>query len=107
MEEVGVDCSGCQTKEVIERVIGKNLIVPNKKNSRGACNCLLGQDIGAYNSCLHLCKYCYANADKQLVLDNVKKHNDNSPLLIGEIEKDDIITDANQRSYINKQISLF
>lgn len=107
LEEVGVDCSGCQTKEVIERAIGQNLIVPNKKNSRGACNCLLGQDIGAYNSCLHLCKYCYANADKQLVLDNVKKHNDNSPLLIGEIEKDDIITDANQRSYINKQISLF
>lgn len=107
LEEVGVDCSGCQTVETIEKVINQKLIVPDRKNARGLCNCLLGQDIGAYNTCLHLCKYCYANADKKVVLANARKHNPNSPLLIGEIEKEDIVTNAKQESYINNQLSLF
>lgn len=107
LEEVGVDCSGCQTVETIEEAIGQKLIVPNRKNARGSCNCLLGQDIGSYNTCLHLCKYCYANADKKVVIGNAKKHNPNSPLLIGEIEKSDIITKAKQISYIRNQISMF
>ena len=107
LSAVGVDCTGCQTKETIENAIGQKLEVPSKKNARGACNCLLGQDIGAYNTCLHLCKYCYANADKDVVLANAKKHNPDSPLLIGNIEKQDKITNATQKSYINKQLSLF
>jgi hypothetical protein len=107
LESVGVDCSGCQTKEVIETAIGVKLNVPSRKNARGACNCLLGQDIGAYNTCGHLCKYCYANADKQTVLKNMARHNPNSPLLIGELKKTDKITDAKQESYKALQISLF
>ena len=27
-------------------------------------------DVGAYNSCMHLCKYCYANANQGLVKEN-------------------------------------
>lgn len=104
---LGVDVSGCQTKEVIENAIGLNLKVPNAKNQRGVCGCLLGSDIGMYNTCGHLCKYCYANMDKQIVLDNIKKHNPNSPFLIGNAEKDDKITEAKQVSYISSQLSIF
>lgn len=107
LREVGVDCSGCQTKEVIELAIGEKLSVSKVKNARGACNCLLGQDIGAYNSCLHLCKYCYANGDKEAIISNYKNHNPNSPLLIGEIGEEDMVVEANQQSYINNQISFF
>lgn len=107
LEDVGVDCSGCQTQQTIELAIGQKLNVPNRKNARGACACLLGQDIGAYNTCLHLCKYCYANADKSVVLQNAKKHSDSSPLLVGELCPEDIVTNAVQRSYINTQLSLF
>ncbi len=107
LREVGVDCSGCQTKEAIELAIGEKLSVPKAKNARGVCNCLLGQDIGAYNSCLHLCKYCYANGDKEAIISNYKKHNPNSPLLIGEIIEDDKVVEASQQSYINNQISFF
>ena len=39
--------------------------------------------------------------------DNMKKHNPNSPFLIGESEKDDKITEAKQVSYINTQLTLF
>lgn len=34
-------------------------------------------------TCGHLCKYCYANANKGLVIENMKQHNENSPFLIG------------------------
>lgn len=36
------------------------------------CNCLLGADIGMYNTCPHGCIYCYANANRKLVLENYR-----------------------------------
>ncbi|MDE6224347.1 MAG: DUF1848 domain-containing protein, partial [Alphaproteobacteria bacterium] len=105
--QFGIDVSGCQTKEVIERAIGVPLNPPKRKNARVICNCLLGQDIGAYNTCGHLCKYCYANMDKQVVLSNMKKHNPNSPFLIGDLQKGDKITEAKQESFVVLQTSLF
>lgn len=107
LKSLGVDVTGCQTKEVIERAIGERLSVPSKKNQRSVCDCLLGSDVGAYDSCGHLCKYCYANSDKEKVLLNMKRHDKNSPFLIGNYEEGDIVTDAKQKSYIDLQMCLF
>lgn len=103
----GIDCSGCLTKPVIERAIGNTLKIPKKKFSREGCNCLLENDIGVYNTCGHGCIYCYANYDMKTVRDNLKKHNPNSPFLIGGNLADDIVKDAKQESYIDGQITLF
>ena len=48
-----------------------------------------------YNSCRHFCKYCYANYDENKVIENYHNHDVNSPLLIGNIEDNDIITGNN------------
>ena len=74
---------------------------------KGYCACYLSNDIGAYNSCPHLCEYCYANGNKDLIMKNYKNHDVNSPLLIGHIKDDDVIKDASQESYIDKTITLF
>lgn len=103
----GVDCSGCMTKPVIEKAIGVSLKLHQKKSTRGGCNCLLGNDIGVYNTCGHACVYCYANYDRKTVIDNMKQHNPKSPFLIGGNINGDIVKEAKQESFIDNQITLF
>ena len=62
----------------------------------GKCNCVQMVDIGVYNSCNHLCKYCYANYDESQVKNNIKNHDPNSSLLIGHIESNDTIKVRNK-----------
>ena len=108
LEQYGVDIKGCMRLEDYENSINKNLNIKKRMDARkGYCACLLSNDIGMYNSCPHLCTYCYANGNKNMVINNYKLHDENSPLLIGHINKDDIIKDANQESYIDKTITLF
>ncbi len=106
LEEFGVDCSGCMTVSVYEKAIGCSLNVPKMKGARSECGCLLNGDIGAYNTCGHLCRYCYANYDAKTVMDNMKNHNPNSPLLIGELLPDDVVSDAKQASWKDRQLKL-
>ena len=104
----GADCSGCMTVKTYETALHSNLAVPKRgKNQRnGECACLLGTDIGAYDTCGHLCRYCYANTDPDLVKENMRKHDPNSPFLLGNLNPEDIIHEADQRSWIDRQMRL-
>jgi DNA repair photolyase len=44
------------------------------KGQRAACRCIYSKDIGQYNTCPHLCKYCYANVSRESTLKNFRKH---------------------------------
>ena len=102
----GADCSGCMTVNTFETALDAHLDVPKRKiNQRnGQCACLLGVDIGAYDTCGHLCKYCYANSNTRLVKENMKKHNPMSPFLLGESMPGDVIHEAKQESWIDHQL---
>ncbi|MBP5416579.1 MAG: DUF1848 domain-containing protein [Clostridiales bacterium] len=104
----GADCSGCMTVSTYETALHSHLIVPKTgKNQRnGECACLLGSDIGAYDTCGHLCRYCYANTDPSLVRENMRRHDPKSPFLIGTSMPDDMIHQAVQKSWIDRQLRL-
>lgn len=107
LKTTGVYTSGCMNQQIIERALGHSLKLPKINEARQGCRCLLNNDIGVYNTCLHSCLYCYANYDRVTVLKNIKMHNKKSPFLIGDFQKDDIIKEAKQVSYIDRQLSLF
>lgn len=107
LKDYGIDITGCMSQEIVEKAISNTLNVPKLNNKRQGCNCVLGNDIGAYNTCAHLCKYCYANANPSLVKENMKRHIPTSPFLIGKEEPDDKITVAKQKSWLanDEQVS--
>lgn len=102
-----VDAEGCMSKSVLEKALGYRLNVPKKKTARNECACLLGADIGAYNTCLHGCRYCYANYDRDTVVKNRRLHNPASPLLVGEVSESDVIKQAEQKLWRNGQLDFF
>ena len=90
LSEYGFVVGECLSHELAYILTGKKY--KNwKARKEQKCNCVQMVDIGAYNSCKHFCKYCYANYDEQKVNYNYLKHSDNSSLLIGNIEENDVI----------------
>jgi hypothetical protein len=102
----GADCGGCMRISDYEKAIGRHLNAPRKKTARADCACYLSCDIGAYNTCRHFCKYCYANAEPAKVLAHSKLHDPASPFLIGSYMDGDKIHDVLQKSWIDDQIRL-
>ncbi|WP_462316368.1 DUF1848 domain-containing protein, partial [Methanobrevibacter sp.] len=100
LDRFGFDSSGCMTQNVIEKAIGNNLNIPKGKYRIRECDCIFGRDIGAYNTCLHGCRYCYANYSTKLVKRNFKLHNPDSPLLVGDVKEHDAVKEINEPSYI-------
>ena len=103
----GADCSGCMKISDYEKAIGRRLDAPKRPGARAECACYLSCDIGAYNTCLHLCRYCYANAEPAKVLAQSREHDPLSPFLIGGYREGDRIHDVPQKSWIDSQESLF
>lgn len=102
----GADCGGCMRIADYERAIGKRLAVPKRRTARAACACYLSCDIGAYDTCRHLCRYCYANAEPAKVLALSRQHDPDSPFLIGNYTSDDVVHDVPQKSWIEGQIEM-
>lgn len=80
----------CLSQEFAYHLTGKKF--PRFQGRKGGlCGCAQTCDIGAYNSCSHRCKYCYANYSEEEISHNLLLHDDDSTMLLGHLEEGDVI----------------
>lgn len=94
--EYGFKKGECLSKELAKRLTGKTKFKKWSARKSKTCNCVEMVDIGAYNTCTHFCKYCYANFDEDKIIENIKNHNDESTLLVGDLKETDKIIERKE-----------
>lgn len=82
---------GCVSSDLVSELSGRNIITSTDRNQRGGCLCATSLDIGAYNTCIHRCIYCYANHSMDAAGENHRTHNPLSPVIAGTITGDEKI----------------
>lgn len=102
----GADIRGCMTIAAFEQALHTRLDAPRAASRSRECACHLSCDIGAYNTCGHLCRYCYANHSDAAVRRAMAQHDPRSPLITGTLQPGDVVRDAQQCSWKAAQITL-
>lgn len=95
----GIHSSGCMTLDILGAANGIEFKNLRHKGMRQGCHCIESRDIGAYDTCMNGCKYCYANKNPHKAFDNFKLHDPNSPLLLGNVKPDDTIVQGAQKTF--------
>jgi len=80
---IGILPGKCIDDELIERELGVSIEYRKDKGQRAACRCTVSKDIGAVNTCLMGCEYCYATQSPRLALNN-RKHHDPASAFMAE-----------------------
>ena len=107
----GIQKGKCIDPDYIQKVTGKVIELGKDKGQRTACGCIDSIDVGAYNSCLNGCKYCYACNDRKKTQSCMKRYDSNSPLLCDHLREDDEIIEKRLKAFGHdpepEQLSLF
>lgn len=78
----GVVPGRCIDDELIRRLYGIAVSAAKDPGQRGACRCVSSRDIGAYDTCLHGCRYCYATTSRERALEAFAAHRPGAPSLV-------------------------
>lgn len=84
LDEYGISHNHCIDPDLITILSPDDIELQNYLHSakrdtgqRKSCGCIISKDIGQYNTCPHLCRYCYANSSENSIIANYKKHINN------------------------------
>jgi hypothetical protein len=94
----GIEAARCIDDRLLAEILGQPVMIAKDKGQRSGCNCAVSVDIGAYNTCPHGCRYCYANVSERAVAANRAAHDPRSPLLAGVLTGQETITQRKMSS---------
>lgn len=100
----GIENGACVSQTMMEQLL-RRPYEPSQGKAVRDCACLPTVDIGDYNACAHLCRYCYANYDEAQVKTRMKTHDPCSSVLLGHLTKEDQITIRKEKEH--RQMPLF
>jgi hypothetical protein len=85
----GVPAGKCVDDVMISRISGQEFRGRKDRSQRSSCRCVESADIGAYDTCVHHCLYCYANSNYEAALQRRRLHDPQSALLYGRLGEED------------------
>jgi DNA repair photolyase len=86
LEDLGIEKNRCIDDRLLARLFPEDtellrFLGPEEtrtqlkdKGQRKECRCIVSKDIGAYDTCPHLCRYCYANSSERAVQVAATRH---------------------------------
>ncbi|WP_026891104.1 DUF1848 domain-containing protein [Lacrimispora aerotolerans] len=93
LSQAEVSRGSCIDPVMVEKILGVPIKQKKDKNQRAECGCLESVEVGAYDTCLMGCRYCYANDSQLSVERKTALYDVHSPLLCGRVEDGDKITE--------------
>ena len=106
-ENLNISHASCVDKNIIENITGYAITAKRDRNQRPACRCVESVDIGAYGTCIHGCRYCYATFHEDAALRRWNRHDANAPMITGYPIGDEVVTDRTKPTLKDLRLRLF